>query len=312
MSKYISRLELSVRRKPGLKGLPGDDGLDHNYKIGSSIKNKAPLSGLTTEEEKIYLPNIIGTSVTDNMFSMRVREYWNNIGVPVPADGTNAGALSGLILNFTLEFDNKVDADAYSNAISFDDKGEFSKKGRCIEGLSDYILFRYCLVYSRVANSIKDVNKSPKIYFYLYSKAAETSIKHNKMTNKLKANEEFSKIITDEILVDALLRVFKQIPELYETIDEKHMVLFGFVESDPEKFIQMATDKNIKIKATILKAVEKGIITNPANTTVFYYGDNQEVFLGSTLEDAVIYFKNATEGQALDIKTAVLARLKSL
>lgn len=309
--KYQSSLKLSVRRKPNMKGLPGDDTTEHRYKIGSSIRHKAPLSGLDPEEEKIYLPSIIGTNDKDNMWNAKVQEYWNNISENVPADGTTTDPFPGRVIEFTIEFNSKEDADAFKSAVSFEEKAKIAKKGLCISGISDYILFRYCLEYGRVANTAKDVNKSPKIRFYLYSKTTETVLAHQKMTLKLSANDAFSKVIMEPALVNALLRMFKQLPEVFETDDDRHMALFSFVESDPSNFLKYYNDKNIKVKATILKAVEKQIINNPANTDSYYYGDNQEIFLGSTLDDAVIWFKHATEGTNLEVKETIKSRLKA-
>ncbi len=50
---------LAIRRKPGLVGLPGDDPINYNFKVGSSMKGVDCLRGLNRQEEVKYLPSLI-------------------------------------------------------------------------------------------------------------------------------------------------------------------------------------------------------------------------------------------------------------
>jgi hypothetical protein len=307
---FKTKTRLSVRVKPGLKGLPGSDPTESRLTIGSSIRGRAPLSGLNPEEEKLYLPSIIAISPNDNMWSNRVSNYWKDISQVVPFDGTTTEDLPGKVLEFEIGFPTKVLKDAYEKEMNFKEKGEISKRGKCTYGIADFILFRYCLEYGRVANSLADIYATPKIRFYLYSKAAEVSAAHITMQTKVQATTKFAEIVTNPVLVDALLRMFKQIPEVLGEDEARHMALFGFAESQPSDFLKYANDKTIAIKAAILKATDMKIIYRPENTDSYYYGDNQEVRLGSSLEDAVLWFKNATEGTNLNVKEAIKAALE--
>jgi hypothetical protein len=309
-TEYISKVELSVRRKE-IKGLPGDDSTLHNLKIGSSLVGRSPLRGLDPEEEIKYLPEIIGISPSDQEWRKAAQEYWNNISVKVPADGLSTSKLQGLPLVFTLLFKDKTTKDAFDAAVLFEDKARISKQATVLDGLDDYILWRYCLVYSKVANRYEDVRKSPKILFYLYSKETETLVAHTLFKAKRKAQDLFATILTENATVDAVLLMFDQDLGAFESIVDKHLALDVLVNRRPLDFIKFMEDGNLKIKAFIKKAVEKHIIKKPALTDSYYYGDNNEVCLGTTLEDAVIFCKS-TEQKNVEIINVIKAKLKQI
>ena len=168
MSDLVSKVKLSVRRKPISTGVVGDDPTEYKFVIGSSLTSTGVInSGLNREESVRYLPEIIGISADSNDWNLRVKEYWSNINEKVPADGTTADEFQGKVLEFTVQFENEQDYKAFENAGTFEEKGLLAEKGRVIEGVPSYVLFKYCLKYSRVANIPADMNKSKKIFFYL-------------------------------------------------------------------------------------------------------------------------------------------------
>lgn len=308
--KHRVTLEVSIRRKE-VKGLPGDDSSLHNQKVGSSLKGNGPLRGLEYEEEVKYLPEIIGVSPNDNEWRKMVQDYWNNISVPIPADGVTTNKLQGKVLRFTIGFTTKEAKEEFEKLISLEEKAEASKKGEVLEGLHDYILFRYCLVYGKVANRFEDIGKSAKILFYLYSTENETKVEHAKFKLRVKANELFTKMLMDKELIDSVLLLFEQDMSAYETLQDKHLALEALIKARPLDFIRFAEDDNLQIKADIKTAAERGIIKNPSNTESYYYGENNEILLGHSLTDVVLYWKSEQE-QNVKIITAITARLKQL
>lgn len=312
-TQYISKVQLSVRRKE-IKGLPGDDASLHNLKIGASLQGRAPLRGLTFDEEKKYLAEIINVSPSDVQWRVATQDYWNNISVKVPADGENTGHLQGLVLNFIIGFSNKADKDAFDSVSNFEEKAEISKRGEVLENVADYILWRYCLVYGRVANAFKDVGKSPKIVFYLYSKANETKAAHDKVKLELKANTLFASILDDESMIDSVLLLFKQDPkntDIFETLEDKHVALGALIKTKSKDFIAFVEDVNLKYKAFIQKAVEARIITNPTNTEIYYFGENNEVVMGKSLMEAVLFIKS-DEAKNKEIVAVIKSKLANL
>jgi len=308
--KYRSVVELSIRRK-SIKGLPGDDPTLHNLKVGSSLKGNGPLRGLAYDEEAEYLPDIIGISPRDNEWRRAVIAYWNNISVGIPADGVSIGKLQGKPLKFTIGFKTKADKENFEKVLSLTEKAELGKKGLILDGVEDFILWRYCLVYSKVANRYEDINKSAKILFYLYSKETETRVEHQAFKLRVKANELFTQILMKPDMINAVLLMFGQDLTAYDTMQDKHLGLEALLKTRPADFINYMEDGNLAIKATIKQAVDAHIIHNPANTDSYYYGENNEVTLGTTLTDAVLYWKSDTKKNQ-EIITAVKARLKQI
>lgn len=309
VKSYTSKVVLSIRQKQPFV-MPGDDPTTHKKYIGSSLRGRSPLSGLTDDEERKYLPYIIGVSPKDVQWNQQVKNYWSNIKELVPADGVTTDKLQGRKIEFIVDFDKKSDKDALENAETFEEIAEITKKGTVVKGQEDYILFRYCLVYGKVANNHKDVNLSAKIEFYLYSTKSETRTKHKLMKNQLKAQAKFIEMINNEALVKAMILVYDRDLSTYEDIADMHLDLKAELERDPVTFLEHANNQYIGIKAKLKKAVNMGIVYKPANTDSYYYGENREVVLGHTIDEAVLFLASKNE-ETVDVRNAIFARLKN-
>ena len=304
---------LSIRRRPGLVGLPGDDPINYNLKIGSALKGDGVLRGLNREEEKQYLPLVTNIFPEDHMHWLEAtKNYWSNISVTVPADeegGTHS--LKGKVISFTTVFQSKKVAEEFKFA-KLEAKAEIIKKyGLVTEGISNYILFRYCLVYSRVANSIADVYASPRIRFYLFSRDQEVKRKHDIFKEQTKATKAFLDIMEDEVVLDSVLRMFGKDPDTFESIGEKHLEIDVIKTKNPTKFLDFLRDKDLTLKASIKKAVSQGVIYNPINTDSYYYGADNDVLLGNSLLDTVLYLKSDDEKKK-QVRDSIKAQLKTI
>lgn len=309
-TKQISNFELSIRRAPYFY-MRGDDPSNHNMKIGSSLKGTTVLRGLDLEEEKKYLPQIINIAPSDVNFNMACRDYWNNISARVPADGDTAEKLQGKILSMKVEFKSAEQKSTFESLKSFEKKGNYiTLYGNVIDGIADYVLFKYCLVYGRVANHSKDVFISPKIRFYLYSIETDRLDKISEFKTRNDARAKFIEILSKEPVIDASLLYYGEKLAVYESLEDKQIALEKLVESKPEIFMDCVSDVNLKYKALILRAREAGILYVPANTDTYYYGENREICLGTNLDDAVLFIKSE-EPKNKEIVSVIQARLKT-
>lgn len=312
-SNKISNIRLSIRRVP-TKGLPGDDPTLFNIKLGASLKGGSPLRGLTHREEEKYMPDIINYSVNDVQWRRATKNYWNNISVIIPADGTTSERLQGKILEFSFEFKSESIFNDFERLITFEEKAKMlsaldaEDKVKLIKGVTDYVLFQYCIKSSSVANRPSDMNKSPKISFYLYSEAIETKVKYNTLLLEQKAMAKFINVIEDEAVVDALLVMFEQDLKLFKDAPSKHLALDACIKADPKSFLIFAEDKNLKVKALLGKAVRLDIVNKPMHSDNYYYGDNNETILGSNLNEAVLFL---LDGKNAQITNTIIARVNN-
>lgn len=316
---------LSIRKRPTFF-LPGDDPKRGKVKIGSALapNSKFPLRGLSFEEEKIFLPELTGISPRDTAWRNTTETYWSDISVPIPDDGEGVvNGFSGKILRFTFEIAGDRNIEKYNKA-SLEDKAKLLEKwvfpnsngdvvATLLEGTEDYVLFRYCLVYSKVANNVNMINKSAKILFYLYSKEEENREKKDSFDKSMEAMKIFIDIMPNETKVDGVLRMYGTYPNdetMFSSIADKHMYIKERITENPAKFILFGTDNNLEIKSNIKEAIENNIIHNPTNTDTYYYGDNNEVLLGNNIDDAILFLKS-TETEKIKVRDAISAQLKN-
>lgn len=303
---------LSIRRRPGLVGLPGDDPVNYNFKIGSAIKGVDALRGLGREEERKYLPHIINVSPEDqNHWFTASKDYWSNISKFVPADEeTTNKELKGVILKFTVNFKSQIIADQYRSA-GLEDKAKIvEKSGIVVEGIANYILYRYCLVYGRVANSFGQVYNSPKIRFYLYSKDEETRKEQSVFKLRTLATRAFLDIMEDDKVIDSLLRMFGKNPDIMESLGEKHLEIEELKNKSPNRFLEYIKDRDLSLKASIKKAVSSNILYNPKNTDAYYYGADNEVLLGTSMIDTILYLKS-NDPKKKEVRDSIVQQLKN-
>lgn len=279
-----------IRRKPASK-LPflieGSLG-----KIGSAFSPRSQdvLRGLTPEEEERFLPRLIGTNTKSEHWDKATKEYWAGLSVSIPEGN---GENDGLKLNISFKYDSK-EQEEYNKTCTYQSG---LKQGTPVN-ISDYILYRYCLVYNRVANTFEDINNSPKIEFYLFSKEEEISLKSNVFKTVKEANQLFYRQMSDRQWVDWVLRIFiasdkntKIYSKDLDTIseEEKDIILGKYVQDQPSKFMEIANDKSLEIKAFIELCVASNKLTRIPNTETIVMGETP---IGSTIGEAVIFLTN--------------------
>lgn len=300
---YQENKKVYIRRKPNNGGLPGQNLDDSLQKIGSAYRNQDVLRGLTHAEEAKYLPSIIGVQPSDVKWLEKTRDYWANISKPVPAG-------DGLELEVGFIWYSKEDYDKDRTAEFNKESGVSIYKYGVPLNLPDYILYRYCLLYNRVANSADDMYKSPKIAFYMYSKDEEIKAKKQSLTTKKSANQLLYANIDDREWashVASMLVAMDRTADLTVakvqtmSVDEIDILLHKYVESNPGNFLAIAKDKNLKDKAFLERCIANSLLHRIPNTQIITHND---IPIGDTLEEAIAYVQN-------DKNAKVVAGLKA-
>lgn len=310
---YIKRKDNYVKVIPGSNQalVAGQDTDESIKKIGASFRYQDTLRGLTSDEEKRFLSQILGIDATNPNWGKQTKDYWANISKPVPAE-------EGLKLEIGLIYTNIDDYNEDLRAPKDLNGVIINAKGHPIN-LNDYIIWRYCLLYSECANDIEDVYKSPKIKFYIYSKDKEIFVKKVSFDNRQKANKLFYERISELDWVAFMLRVSISMDvrtdKKYSVADvmsmsdeEKVVTLEEYLTLNPVRFIELAQDKNLEMKSFIELCISSNKLQRIPNTNTI---TKDGTILGNTLDAAVAYLLNGTNLELLNALKAQQTLLPS-
>ena len=282
--------------------------------IGSSYNSSTILTSNRAEMEA-YMPPIIGVSASNDEFVTRVKAYFNNFCVVVDElgktldisfrynhyrDFLDIQAKENEILA-RYEIANKQDPIALKEAVNakVNDLNALEstkyKYGNPIN-VTDYILYRHCLLYSGVAKDPALINSNPSIRFYIKDdkRELENEQKFRKAKNLARAN--YVKLLNDNELFKAVFInycVKNNIPVMnglaMESIKQQEL-LDTYSTVEPVKFNKACEDKDIVLKGLIETLIAKGKLNRAT------YNQNISMvtgeYIGANMTEAVIWFKN--------------------
>ena len=282
--------------------------------IGSSVASSRTLSS-NKDEVEAYFPNIVGVMPNNESFLTRVKQYLNNIRIPVDELGRTFDI--SFYYNHKRDYDrikaeedrieakyqatNRQDITALKAAlkekiteINILESTKF-KFGRPLN-VEDYLMYRHCLLYKDVAKDIALINADSSIRFYFKDdqKEAERLKKYRNEVNKAKVN--YVACLADDTLFDAVYTqycVLMNLPVLSSLAEdrfEREIKLDKFSTSEPIKFNKIYGNKDIKLMATIEQLIARGeLIRSQYNQNIV---SPEGEFIGANITEAVAYFKN--------------------
>lgn len=233
------------------------------------------LRGLTFEEEKRWLPNLIGISATDPSWSQQTREYWSNYFVLVPDEG--------LLLNIDLW------------PVGHPRAGE-------PENLQQYIMYRFILKDSRVAKSKEERHNKQR--FYILDEQVVKKQDEASFELRNRANKAFMFLQTEKGSAK-LEWVAMCLKDKLDKLPSGTNELLMFIEAKKDapadksgvlgltKFLNVFNDDNLESKALLYKMVSRGVIERNGNSYFF----NGEV-MGNEIE-AIHWLKNPVNSKSL-------------
>jgi len=298
---------------------------DVTRRIGPTISAVNTMLTNTMELETL-MPTMLGVSINSVEWSKRVNTYWNNISIVVPEGGKE------LEIGFTYKseeeaekYDNKASklyatfakkyeedesrlSEYYSEYIDQFLTLESSKFGTIKDGKvipsgnvpinpTQYLLWRYCLVYSKVANlqSLSQLSSNITIYIDDLSESKRTAKAKYALTTRVK------KLVIDNIanktLKTNVLHVINDEAATSKDDIDIDMAFNNFSENEPLKFIKLIEDDNLTTKAFIERCITNGLLRRIDNTTVIA---TEEDHIGNDMADAVIYIKNDKNKKVVD------------
>ena len=296
--------------------------------IGSSVTSSRTLAG-NKDEIAAYFPNLIGVSVNNENFFTRVKQYLNNIMIKVDKNGKT----------FDISFKYKTKRD-YLHFKDEEDKinaeydatprNDLTVLRRALQlkinrlnalesekhnygmpiNVEDYLMYRHCLIYNDVAKDSAFVNVDSNVRFYFRDDAKEAinAEKKRKAANKAKAN--YVTCIGDDSVFEAvyiqycLSKNFPVMPSLAKARIDKENELDKFSENEPEAFNRIFNDGDKLIKATIEKLIARGELVRLQHNQNITTATGE--FIGSNMNEAVIWFKNPDNTSAVNAYKAKL------
>lgn len=282
--------------------------------IGGSVSASRILSSNKQEIEK-YFPNIIGLAPNNVDFVMRIKQYLNNIRIPVDELGKT--------LNTSFTYNTKADyyrikarEEEIENAYQKVNRQDIGKlksalKERIsalnvLEGtkhfvgypvdIEEYLMYRHCLLYNDIAKDIAMINVDSSIRFYFKDdkKEADKLRKFRGEVNKAKTN--YVSALADDVLFEAIYTqylVLNNLPVvsgLLENDFDKETKLDKFSTEEPVKFNKMFTNKDAKLIGSIELLIARGELQRSQFNQNISTTDG--TFIGSNMNEAVTWFNN--------------------
>lgn len=299
--------------------------------IGSSVHASRVLSA-NKEEVDTYFPNLIGLSPTDPNFVMRVKQYLNNIRIPVDELGRSFD-ISFHYYHKEDYYRIKEEEDKIERIYQTTNRQDITKlraalkekitRLNALEGtkcklgypinVDDYLMYRHCLLYNDVAKDVALINSDSNIRFYFKDdqKEAEKLRKFRIEVNKAKAN--YVACLADDTLFDAVYTQFcvinnmPVISSLAENKIDREIKLDKFSTDEPIKFNKIFNNKDVKLIATIEMLIARGELVRSQYNQNITSPDGD--FIGANMGEAVAWFKNA---ENTSVVNALINKLKNI
>lgn len=299
----------SLYRKANDKVLPKK----RDY-IGSSIRSSQVLASNRAEVEA-YFPQLLGISVNNENFVTRLKQYLNNIQVPVNE--------LGVTFDCSFRFNHKRDYFAFKAreeeiemaykkankqstkdlraalAIKVNDLNNLESEQYAVGSpvnITDYILYRHCLLYRDIAKDTALINCDPFVRFYLKDDAKDKERQQKLRQEINNAKRNYIEVIGDDEVFDAVYIQYCVVAGLpivnsllSEKIDKENQ-LDKFSTSEPVKFNSIVKDRDLRIKSLIELLIARGEFVRSQFNQNITTQDGE--FIGANMKEAIAWAKN--------------------
>ena len=260
-------------RRQDLGGhLPKAVRAEAKVRLSSVYVNRQPLKGFTPAEEKKYMQEILDVSPDHVDWPKHSKDFWANLTIPV--------GFTGVELEIGLHED-----------------------GTPIT-IMDYIKYKFAIKHPYVALTKEEMNTDITKKFYIQDLTREDKTKNVAIKLKKDADKEFIKVSSNLKNMKRILRLMSNANPDRMTEDQIENSLYELKNSNPKKFIRIAMDKNLELRAEIEEMVSAGVLRKIGNQIIFI-----DEILGDTTEDTIIHLKDKKNSGKLTILRAKLKEL---
>lgn len=307
----------SLYRKKNDKSLP-----KRRDVIGSSIRSSRTLAANKAEVEA-YFPNLIGLAPNNENFVTRTKAWLNNISVPVD----ELGKTFDTSFRFNTKRDYlmfKAKEDKINEAYASVNRQNISELAEALErkiedlnllesekhkfgspvNVSDYLLYRHCLLYKDVAKDPAFINSDPTIRFYFRDDKREADLQAKLRLELNNAKSNYVKIVGNTEVFNAVFTQYCVNVNLPVTVGlnmsevDKQNHLDKYSIQEPVKFNKICTDKDLLTKALIENLIARGELIRATHNQNISTIDGE--FIGANIKEAVMWFKNVVNSARVD------------
>lgn len=297
--------------------------------IGSCVRSSQVLSS-NSKEVDAYFPALIGLSPSNPDYITRVKAWLNNIQFAINEND--------VALNTTFIYNHKSDyleikrqEDAINAEFDKVDRSNTSAIKEALkrkidalntlestkyqfghpENIEQYLIYRHCLLYKEVAKDTALINSDLSIRFYIKDEAREQERQKKLTQERSAAMRNFVELSASDSKFDAvfvavsILRNDNLSEALLKDKSIKQSIVMDFVNTNPDKFNKLVSDKHIQIKAFIETLITRGELVRSDYNQQISMPDG--TFIGSNMNEAIAWFENDANKA---VRTALENKLK--
>lgn len=254
--------------------------------IGPYWAHKTSASGLTFEEQRILMPEVIGIEPTDKDFRRAVTDFFHNFGTKIPENGVR--------LEISLQDDSKPLA-----------------PDNLPINIKDYLSYRHLKEHYEVAQDQSEAQRYQHKKFYIMDPDGITkdAIQINELEDKatvvyMKFKEDTIKL--DQILTMLGVNINKMSNEAkllkFKTLSKRNEELNEIEQREAfDKFITTSEDKDLEYRYLIQEMVGAQYLKKVG--TAIHWMESGEV-IGQDMDAAVMYFRNPKNSRDLNLMRA--------
>jgi len=261
-----------LRRKGIDNFLPEEVRAEAVMKLSSVFVNRQPLKGFDYEDEKKYLKGILDVDPANHDWPKYAKLFWAELTVPVGFEG--------------VEFE-----------IGKDDKGNPLQ-------IMDWIKYNFAIRHPHTALTKEEMDSDYRKRFYIQDPSKDDIKRNLKIQSKKDADKEFIKISSDKKKMCWVLRILSDLNPDILSREQLENSLYDIKEKDHKRFLKVATDKHLEMKAEVEELVSAGVLRKIGNQVIFI-----DEVLGDTVDDTIIHLKNKKNSGKLTILRAKLKEL---
>ena len=241
-------------------------------KLSSVFVNRQPLKGFDVADEKKYMQGILDVNPDHVDWPKHSKQFWAELTIPVGFTGVEL----------------EVGKDEAGMPIS----------------IMDYIKFAFAIKHPHVALTKEEMDSTANKRFYIQDTTRDDKVKNNQIKLKKDADREFIKVSSNNENMKRILRLMSNTNPNRMSVEQIENALYELKNSQPKKFLRVATDKHLELKAEVEHMISTGVLRKIGNQVIFI-----DEVIGDTMEDTVVYLKDKKNSGTLTILRAKLKEL---